>query len=206
MARAVLLLSLTGLLLLFGACGGGDDDSGSALADAGQPGRGDRVDEAQPPGTDPQAVQPYIEDLLVRHDEVVNQVVADFSVAEERDDPLIQQFVDLFEPDSAYAEAQIDAWREKHAEGVSVQPFSDDHPAKTSSLDGGIETVSEDEVRFTICDELRHEIYDRDGALLERLPYFDQSGTAVAVRVDGEWRLRSLASVEGALGCGDEAR
>ena len=180
--------------VLASACGG----DGGASTDAGDATAGgatvpDRSsDGAVPSGSEPAAVAPYIEDLLAAQDRVVNQIVADPAVVEDPDGPLVREYVELYEPDSQSVALALDTWAAQSTAGTSTQPYSVDHAAFVSRVDGPVETVSEDEVRFPTCDEQRYGIYDAAGALVEVQPLATVPGEGVAVRVDGEWKLRRL--------------
>lgn len=174
--RAVMAIGVVGLLPSV-ACGDGSTSADDALG----PG------VTLPPG--PESVRPDIERLLDRYDAVVNQIVADPSVARDPENPLIEEYLGLFEPGSAHAEELIDVWVQRDEEGLVTKPFSDEHPASTSRLDGEIQIRSDTEVAFPICVERRHLVYDREGRLQQRTPYREQPGDGVAVLVDGDWRL-----------------
>lgn len=188
-------LAFAGSILL-PACGGDDATSGTErLSDSG------RTSGTEPPADDPEAVRPFVEDLLERYDEVTDQIVADPGVAADRNDLLVQEYLALFEPDSDYAEQRLDAWAANGEAGVSMRPIDDEHLTNESHLDGEIEAVSDDEVRFPTCDEQRLEVLDRQGRVTQRTELFVQPGEGVAVRVDGEWRLRQLDAFDGTAGC-----
>jgi hypothetical protein len=198
-----MILGLTGLLAC-GAAGltacGGDDEAGSGGADDA-----DRVDaaasDAEPEATDAATVQPYVEGLLVSYDDVVNQIVADPHVAADPEHPLVHQYLDLYEPDSDFARQLVDVWAERGAEGLSTRPFDDQHPASLTRLDGDIDVVSGDEVTFPACIERRLVVVDGEGRTTQRTPFRQQRGEGVAVRVDGEWRLRELGAINGTANC-----
>lgn len=183
---------------LLAACGGDDataDRASELSSDSG------RTSDTEPPADDPEAVRPFVEDLLERYDEVTDQIVADPAVAADRDDLLVQEYLSLFEPGSDYAEQRLESWAANGEAGVSMRPVDDQHLTNESQLDGEIEAVSDDEVRFPTCDEQRFEVLDRQGRVTQRTELFVQPGEGVAVRVDGEWRLRQLDAFEGTAGC-----
>jgi hypothetical protein len=196
--RALVVLGVVGLI----ACSGGDD---GADGDAG--GRSDddvaelTSSDGEPEATDAATVEPYVERLLVDYDDVVNQIVADPQVAADSDHPLIERYLDLYEPDSAFARRLVDVWAERGAEGLATRPFDDEHPASLTRLDGEIEVVSGDEVSFPACVERRLVVVDGEGRTTQRTPYAEQRGEGVAVRVDGEWRLRELEVLNGTATC-----
>jgi hypothetical protein len=201
--RSLVLMAAAALLV--GACGGptggADDGEGD---DAGGVEAPSRAGRPQPVGTDAEAVQPYIIELLARYDTVANQIVADPAVAGDPDNPLVRDLLALFEPGSDAAAALVDSWAERGEAGDSMRPISDDRPATATRLDGDIETVSGDQVSFPSCDELHFEVVDGAGLVVERVRDLRQPGEGVAVRVDGEWRLRRLEVIEGRGGCRTE--
>jgi hypothetical protein len=203
--RALIVLGVTGLMaggtLGLAACGGDDRaDAGGSGDDGSRSGRGGD-DGGEPEATDAATVQPYVEALLVDYDDVVNQIVADPAVAADSDHPLVQEYLDLYEPGSDFARQLVDVWAERGAEGLSTRPFDTEHPASLTRLDGDLEVVSGDEVSFPACIERRLVVVDGEGLTTQRTPFAQQRGEGVAVRVDGEWRLRELAVINGTARC-----
>lgn len=177
---------------LLGACASGSDDDAST-------GSGDEVEgvpldttPTEPPGSDGAAVQPYVEDLLARYEATVNDILADQPAAQDPSNPAVEEYLDIFEPGSGAAEQTVAGWRANAEEGLTVEPSETGEPAIASWLDGEIEAVSDDEVTFPTCDEHHYRVYDAQGDPVEDVRLADQPGTGVAVRVDGEWRLREL--------------
>jgi hypothetical protein len=203
LARAALrALGLVAAALLATACGGGGGGgSDPAGADPAGGRRGPDRDIQQPAGDDVEALEPILSDLLDRHDDVVNEVVADPAIARDEDDPLIQDYLALYSPDSEVPQQVMAAWVHDAEAGRSTHPLETGHPAIASRLDGDIETLSDDEVRFPTCNELRYAVYDADGGLIEMVPYREHAGEASAVRIDGEWLLLQLDAFEGQAAC-----
>jgi hypothetical protein len=199
--RALTVLTVAGLLaggaVVLAACGGDDDTAGGGGADEREVAQG--AGDGAPEATDAAAVQPYVERLLAEYDDVVNQIVGDPEVAADRDHPLVQQYLDLYEPGSDFALQLVDVWVERGAEGLATRPFDEGHPASLTRLDGDVEVVSGDEVSFPACIERRLVVTDGEGHTVQRTPFREQRGEGVAVRVDGEWRLRELG-VDGGTG------
>jgi hypothetical protein len=184
--------------LLGGACG--DDD------EAARPKPSSTIVEettstTQPPGTDPAEVRPYIEDLLARFDDSTNQIVVDPGVAADRNDPLIQAYLRLFEPNSDFAEGAISNWVQNGELGLSTEPFDDSAPPYTTLVDGDLVAVSDDEVTFPTCDKQNYRHIDGQGRPTELVSGQQVQGQGTAVRVDGEWRLRRLDIYDNAPGC-----
>lgn len=185
------------------ACGTGSGEGD----ESGDGGRGDErstelaAGDAEPEATDAAAVLPYVEQLLVDYDTAVNQIVGDPAVAGDPEHPLVLQYLDLYEPGSDFARELVDTWEERGREGLSTRPFDDEHPASLTRLDGDIEVASGDEVTFPVCIERRLVVVDGEGRTTQRTPYREQRGEGIAVRVDGEWRLRELGVIENTAQC-----
>jgi hypothetical protein len=201
----VAALAAATLAVVAPACG----DGGAGAADADQigidarPGAGGATGAAALDGGDARRA---VEGLLAAHDRIVNRIVADPSVAADASDPLVRQYVALFEPGSPHAAGALRAWADQAADGLTTRPFSADHPAFTSRLDGEVEVVADGEVRFPTCDEQRYGVADEAGDPIRLQPHAEVPGEGTAVVVDGEWRLRRLDVFAGADGCrrGDE--
>jgi hypothetical protein len=180
--RPLLPLGLTGLaalLVLAGACSGDDStDRGS----------GDGV-ESEGGSLDADQVQDEIAGLLVDYDHVVNQIIADPQVTKNSDDPLVAQYLDLFEPDSDFAGQALETWRTNADDGITIEPYDDEHPANVTRLDGDVEIVGDDEVRFPTCSEFRQLVH-QGGKVIEGLPFMEQPGESVVVRHDDDWVFR----------------
>ena len=195
--RAVMAVSL----LAFGACSSGSDDDAST-------GGGDEVEgvpletgTTQPPGSDGAAVQPYVEDLLARYEASVNDILADQQVTKDANDPAVEEYLDIFEPGSDAAEETIAGWQANADEGLTVEASEAGTPAIASRVDGDIEAVSDDEVTFPTCDEHHYDVHDAQGDPIETVELVGQPGKGVAVRIDGEWRLRELEILGTETGC-----
>lgn len=204
-SRPMLALPFVAGLLLLGACGGDGESAGAGEGERG----GEATSGEGPNGTEPpadegdaDAVRPYVEELLADYDDVANQIVAEPAVARDPDDVLIQQYLHLFEPDSQFAEELIGVWVQRADEGLSTRPFDDENPTSRSRLDGDIEVRSPDEVSVPICVERSFRVFDAEGRLQQRTPHREQPGEVVAVRVDGEWRLRELTTIADTVTCG----
>ncbi len=186
-----LFLALAPLPVL--ACGS-DADAGPAAGEGDAAGGARAPDRStEPPGSDTDAVRPYIETLLGRNDRVVNEIVADPSVARDESHPLIEEYLDLYEPGSEPAADLLGLWVQRADEGLLTRPASDAHPATVSSIDGDLATVSDDEVGFPYCLAQRLVVVGPDGTVQQRVALRLQRGDGVAVRVDGRWRLRELS-------------
>jgi Glycosyl hydrolases family 16 len=183
------------VVLVAAGCGGGGGDGGRTGGD----GRDDR--DVEQPVADTEALEPALAELLARHDEVVNEVLGDFTVARDADNPLLREYVGLYSPDSSVPEQVVAAWVADAETGRVVHPAEPGHPAVASRIDGEIETVADGKVRFPTCSELRYASYGAGGELLEMVPYREQAGQALAVRADGQWLLLRLDAFAGQACC-----
>ena len=202
------LIAAVGVLAA-GCTPGGDDDD-----DAGK-GPPEKVEDVtttsqpvdQPPASDVGAVQPIIQDLVDGYAEAVSTILADPAIAGERGNETVAAFVALFEDGSDRADESLAAWQDYADEGTTLEPVSSDHPTVVVNIDGAVRRVSDDEVRFAIC-EIQRYVHKVDGRETERVDERLVPGTGEAVRVDGQWRLRSLDKPRGLQGCssGTEGR
>lgn len=182
---------------LAAGCGGSDDDGGNGTV-GGREGSGREA--TAPPGSDVEAVEPLVEELLVEYDEVVNAIVADPSVAADPDDELVRRYLDIHEPDSEFAQGSIEVWEANADDDIAVEPYDDEHPALTTRLDGPVETVSDDEVTVLVCEEHR-EIVTENGSPTQGVPLLEEGAVVTAVRVDDQWLLRDRVVRDDIVGC-----
>jgi hypothetical protein len=192
---AALWLLLAVAPLPVAACGSDGDADAGAVAGEGDVAGGVRAPDrsTEPPGSDVDAVRPYIETLLGRYDRVVNEIVAEPAVARHPTDPLVEEYLDLYESGSEPAADLLGLWVERADAGLVTRPLSDAHPATVSSLDGDLVTVSDDEVAFPYCLTQRLLVVGPDGEVQQRVTLRLQRGDGVAVRVDGRWHLREVS-------------
>jgi len=164
-----------------GPAGGGDEPIGVEAPD--------RLTE--PSARDPEDVRPYVEALLLRHQEIVNAVFADPTQVDDPSARLATEYLGLFEPDSEVADAIVDGWVDRADDGITMAPFDADVPIFSTRVDGAITATSDDEVRFGLCTVERSLLYE-DGQLVQRVPFLPQPGEGTAVRRDGHWVLRRI--------------
>lgn len=186
---------LLAVALVAAACsGGGGDDDELGL------GTGRRGSD-QPAGDSDADVRPILEDLVEEHDELVNEIIADPSVARDEDNELIQAYLRLYVPDSDIARQVVETWQADGEAGHTTHAIETGLPAVRLRIAGAIESVNEDKVHFLTCSELRYVRFDADGNRLEVVPYREQPGQATAVRVEGQWLLQQLDAFEGQAAC-----
>ncbi|HEY8543824.1 MAG TPA: hypothetical protein VIL36_02210 [Acidimicrobiales bacterium] len=193
---------IVGLPLLACSSDGGDADDatieGVDADGAGVPGGGgDGAPE--PAASEPDEVYPHVAELLGRYDGLVEQIVADPAALESGD--LRGDFLDLFVPDSGFAETSLDGWAQMAADGVRLTPASPDHPLNFTYIDGGVRALGDDEVVFRHCTVQRYVRHDDDRETDRTAEPLLLPGTGTAVRVDGEWRLAELTTPPGLTGC-----
>jgi hypothetical protein len=175
-------LTLASVVLVATACTGGG--AGDDRADD----HGGSVERASA-DTDPRELRDQMTELLASYDDVVNQILADPGVTRHEDDPLVDEYLRLFEPDSEFATEALDKWRANADDGITIEPYDDAHPSNRTRLDGDVEVVSDHEVRFPTCSEFRQLVY-QGGKIVEGLPFMEQAGQAVAVRDGDDWVFR----------------
>jgi hypothetical protein len=191
----VLVVALAGC----GRGGDGNDGDSSPPPDTTEP-PGSTAPTTEPPGTSPVDVEPYVAELLVRYDEVTNQIVADPGVATDPDHPLVVEYRSLVEPGSV-ADGAVEVWAGNAGRGVSIRAYDDTAPAYVTALDGEVVTVSADEVTFPTCERANYRKFDAQGRETEFVTGQFTPGTGTAVRVDGEWLLRRMDIAGNVAGC-----
>lgn len=208
-------LSVVLVLFLFVAACSSDDDSGSG--DGREPDKAEQAsvddndgdDEAEPTTTSsppepdanhPDEVAPHLRELLRRYDEVVTRIVADPEVANDADDPLVEEFLSLFESGSEFADGSLEAWQRYAGTGVTVAPLSEGEPVSETKIEGPMYPVDEDEITFGQCTVLQYVLY-RNGDEAERAERRPLPGNGRAVRLDGRWVLVDISTPRGIEGC-----
>ena len=201
--RGSLTLALAAALVL-GACGGDDDDEASdppeETTETTSPPT--TATDEEPPGTDPEAVEPYIQDLLTRYDEITSQIMADSATAADPENPLYAELRTLLAPDSEMAEAVVQALSGRGERGISQRPYEETEGALpvARSVHGDLVSVSENEVTFPLCARYEYRLYD-GSEQIEMSNGRSELGQGVAVRVEGHWLLDRLEGAEESVGC-----
>jgi hypothetical protein len=192
-AQPTLAVLVAGAVVLAG-CSSSTDNDGDTRGAPSEEGASasPRTRSTEPPGSEPDAVRGYLEELLARYDNAVNAIIADPAVVRDRAHPEVQAYLDLFEPGSTVADDALAGWAESADAGMTVRPLLGDSPMIVSSLDGRVETVDDDEVSFATCADHQYQQHDGLGAVQDVVDVVGRAGEGVAVRVDGEWRLRRL--------------
>jgi hypothetical protein len=203
-ALAVLVVgaAVVGAAVLAG-CSRSTDAAGTRGADAGASAPA-RARPTEPPGSDADAVGGYVEGLLSRYDDAVNAIIAEPAAVRERAQPAVQAYLDVFEPGSEAADDALAGWAESADAGITVRPLRAGSQMIVSRLDGRVETLGDDEVRFATCADHRYRQYDGRGVLQDIVDTVGRAGEGIAVRVDGEWRLRKLELRDDRPACATE--
>jgi hypothetical protein len=193
---AATTLALT--LALAAACGSGDDDTSSKTVHR------TTTTTTQAPGTNRDQVRRYVQDLLYRYDQAVNQFVTRPEIASKPDGEVVKQYRSLFPPSTSDVDRALAGWAKSATKGEHYEPFAEGSEVNTSKLDGDLTTISADEVTFPTCDIQSYKHYDRQGKVLDSAERTLVPGKGSAVRVDGTWFLKELDVAEGLIGCATE--
>jgi hypothetical protein len=187
------------ILAAAAGCTPGDDDSASTAGRTAT-----TTTTTQPPGTQPDRVERYVNQLLYRYDKAVNRFVAEPAKAGQPDDPTVKAYRGMFSPGAADVDRALAAWAADAAKGERYAPFDEGGAINRSKLDGKVTTVSVDEVTFPTCDVQSYKHYDRNGKLLDSARRNLTPGRGTAVRVKGTWYLKQLDAAADLVGCATE--
>lgn len=159
------------------------------------------VPSTEPPGTDTDAVMPVLQGLIDRLDAAVAAVLVDPRVARDPASPLVQSYVALFVPDSAFPATAVSGWQGEADLGRFYAPGPTGVLRQSTVV--SVTASSADAVEFTVCIANSIVISDEAGAVLESRGGVD-GGLVRANRVDGVWLLRDLSQMP-PEGCPDPA-
>lgn len=195
MRRLKSLTVATAALLALAACG--DDEEAAppttratTTTSTTQP---TTTSTTQPPGTDPEAVRPYLEALFVEYDEVVNAILADPRVAADPNHELVQRYLALFTPGSTFAAGTVEFWADEAEQGHFYRPGTLDQIGRAEIV--GVRPGTADQINFTACSFESYVVVDEAGDVIESVGG-PSPGEGVALRVDGRWLLRDLTFVQ----------
>jgi hypothetical protein len=203
----VTLLAVACFAAAASSCSSGDDDSGDRAGVAEDDDSGDTAEETtttvppdEPTAAEPNDVVPYLEELLAGYDAAVNEIVTDPSVAEDRDSPVIEEFLALFEPGSTFATGSVDGWVDQSVEGTVLEPISADRAINTTIMEGPPTRIDDDTVLFGQC-TVQSYVVVRDGDEQSRQDRVLLPGNGRAVRIDGHWLLQEITTPPDTQGC-----
>lgn len=147
------------------------------------------LDEA----TDEAAVGRALQELAVRYDEAIAQILADPRVAGEADHPAVRAYTDLFVPGSDFAADALAAWAQLGAEGQFHRPGPRGQMYESTVAEVVVDRAART-ANFSLCSLVSLEVVDAAGR-----PLSGEGGltaaTGVAELVGSEWRLRELTEV-----------
>ena len=176
-------------VLLAGGCGDDDEAAGREQPSTTTTTSTPTTTTTQPPGTEPAAVEPIVEELLARDDEITAEIVRNPSVVLNPDSPILAELAEIHAPGEAY-EARLRTYRESAERGLVIEPLNG-KPGKTTRLVGGLSTVDELTVEGRLCLLFNYRAADSQGfgEVKEDLAH---PGRVTAVRLDGVWMIQQI--------------
>jgi hypothetical protein len=183
--RLVIAGTITVMLLLFGACGGGDDEPDASDGEISVTTTEEEpTPTTQPPGSQPEAVQPIVEDLLVRKDEVTGRALRDPDQVLDEDAPIREELAEVFAPDEY--DARLAVYEDNAASQTVFEPYNSDHMQATTLI-GDVTTVDDDTVEAVVCTVYHYRVSSPSGG--EVRDGVANPARVTVLRVDGEWLL-----------------
>jgi hypothetical protein len=189
-------------VLLAGGCGDDNEAAGREQPSTTTTTSTPTTTTTQPPGTEPAAVEPIVEELLARDDEITDQILRDPSAALEPDSPLLEELAEVHAPGEAY-EAMLRTFRRNAESGLRLEPLNAERTA-TTILAGDIVTIDDDTVEGPLCIVNTYRLLDGDGYLREVKDGLAHPGRVTAVRLDGAWKIQQI-DVDDSQVCNPEA-
>lgn len=179
------LVGVLVLTLLIG-CGGdasGEDERSSEASTPSTP-------TTQPPGTDPEAVRPIVEDLLARLDDVVDRIVRDPSLVAQDDAPVLDELAEVHAPGEAY-DARLSTYRRSAEDGIRLVPVNATLTG-TTVLTGDLTTVDRDTVEGPLCIHNTYRLVDESGVFGQVMDGVSFAGRVRAIRAEGTWKIQQI--------------
>ena len=174
--------------LLAAGCGDDDEAAGQEQATSTTSMSTSTTSTTQPPGTDPAAVEPIVEDLLARLDEITDEIVREPSVALNPDAPVLGELREVVTADEY--EARLRVYRESAESGLVYEPLNADRIASTT-LASEVSTVDENTVQAFLCVLNTYRAVDAEG-YGEVKDGLAHPGRVTAVRINGAWRIQRV--------------
>jgi hypothetical protein len=187
-------------VLLAGGCGDDDEAAGQeqpSTTNTSTP----TTTTTQPPGTEPVAVEPIVEDLLARDDEITAEIVRNPSVVLNPDSPILAELAEIHAPGEAY-DARLRTYRENAERDLVIEPLNG-KPGSTTKLVGALSTVDENTVEGQLCILYNYRAEDAEG-FVEVKDGLAHPGRVTAVRLVGVWRIQQIDIDDGQV-CNPEA-
>ena len=176
--------------LVAAACGDDDEAAGQEQANSTTSMSTSTTSSTQPPGTDPAAVEPIVEDLLARLDEITDEIVRDPSVVLDPDAPVLEELTEVQAPGEAY-DARMRTYRENAESGFRLEPVNAAR-TRTTTLVGDLSTVDEGTVEGPVCILNTYRALDGNGHLREIKDDLAHPGRVTAVRRGGVWKIQQI--------------
>jgi len=173
--------------LLLGACGddgeasGEEDDTKTTTTDESTP-------TTQPPGTDPEAVQPIVEDLVVELGELHDEMGQTPSLVTDPEADVADRLRALYAPTSEDVDRILDAYETHAANGSHYEAIAGGEPTYRTEILGEVQEVDENTVEFYTCTTYHHRLVgsSQGGETLDGMTH---PGQGTAKRVDGVWLI-----------------
>jgi hypothetical protein len=175
------------LAITVGACSDDDDAGGeeSSTSTTEAP----ATTTTQPPGMDPAAVEPYVEELLARLDDVTTRIGRNPAVVLEPGD-LLDELTEIQAPGEAL-DARLRTYEEQAANGLHLEPL-DSEQGRTTTLTGDLSSVDENTVEGAVCVLNTYRLLNASGELVEVKDRLAHPGQVTAVRTDGVWMIQRV--------------
>jgi hypothetical protein len=177
-------------MLLAGGCGDDDEAAGREQRSTTTSTSTPMTTTTQPPGSDPGAVGPIVEDLLHRLDVITDEIVRDPSVVLDPDAPILAELAEVHAPGEAY-DARMRTYRENAESGYRLEPLNAERTA-TTTLMGDLSPVDEATVEGQLCILNTYRALDGSGRLREVKDGLPHPGRVTAVRLDGVWKIQQI--------------
>jgi hypothetical protein len=188
-------------VLLAGGCGDDDEAAGREQRSTTTSTSTPTTTTTQPPGTEPAAVEPIVEDLLARDDEITAEIVRNPSVVLNPDSPILAELAEIHAPGEAY-EARLRTYRENAERDLVIEPLNG-KPRITTNLVGALSSVDENTVEGQLCILYNYRAEDAEG-FVEVKDGLAHPGRVTAVRLDGVWKVQQIDIDDGQV-CNPEA-
>jgi hypothetical protein len=189
------------VVLLVAGCGDDGEAAGQEPTSTTTSTSTSMTSTTQPPGTNQDAVEPIVEELLARDDEITAKIVRDPSVVLDPDAPILAELAEVHAPGEAY-DARLRRYRQNAERGLRIEPLNG-RPGSTTTLVGGLSTVDQDTVEGRLCVLYNYRAVDAQGPV-EVKDGLAHPGRVTAVRLDGVWKLQQVDVDDGQV-CNPEA-
>lgn len=199
--RVALGAAIVTACLMLGACSDDGEASGQDERSSTTESTEDSTSTTQPPGTDLDAVEPIIEELLVRLDEVSTEILGDpAAVVNDPESPAMAEFAEIFAEGEAY-EARLSTYQSNAASGLTVEPLNATS-VTTTRIAGELTTIDEVTVEGPVCIVNTYRMASPGGG--ETKDGLAHPGHVRAIQVEGEWKLQQI-DVDDSRACDPEA-